>query len=62
MNTQQEFDKASRAAKTRTRVRQTVTYFLLSVWGLVVLFGLGADRTVSVLLDDPDFGEELQFV
>ena len=38
MNTQQEFDKASRAAKTRTRVRQTVTYFLLSVWGLVVLF------------------------
>ena len=38
MNTQQEYDKTSRAAKVRARTKSIVTYALLTLWGLIVLF------------------------
>ena len=38
MNTQNDFDRIEKAAKTRAKVRGTVTYVLLTIWGLIVLF------------------------
>ena len=36
MNT--DYEKIERSAKTRSRVRNTITYFLLSIWAIIVLF------------------------
>ena len=33
-----DYEKIERSAKTRTRVRNTVTYFFLSIWAVIVLF------------------------
>ena len=33
-----DLDKIERSARTRERIRKTVVYTLLSIWGLVVLF------------------------
>ena len=38
MNSNSNFEKLEKSARTRTRVRTGVTYALLTVWGLVVLF------------------------
>ena len=36
MNT--DYEKIERSAKVRSRVRNTVTYFFLSIWAIIVLF------------------------
>ena len=36
MNT--DYEKIERSARNRTRVRNTVTYFFLSIWAVIVLF------------------------
>ncbi len=36
MNT--DYEKIERSAKVRSRVRNTITYFLLSIWAIIVLF------------------------
>ena len=36
MNT--DYEKIERSARNRTRVRNTVTYFFLSIWAIIVLF------------------------
>ena len=38
MSKQVDFEKIERSAKTRRTAVKTVTYVLLSVWGIVVLF------------------------
>ncbi|MCQ2565710.1 MAG: carbohydrate ABC transporter permease [Clostridia bacterium] len=38
MNNQMDYEKIERSARTRNKVLKTVTYVLLSVWGLMVLF------------------------
>lgn len=38
MNNAIDYEKIEKAAKTRKNVRNTITYTLLAIWGLVVLF------------------------
>ena len=38
MEKQASYEKIKRSAAARTRVRTTVTYVLLTIWGLIVLF------------------------
>ena len=38
MNTSSNFEKLEKSARNKTRVRMTVTYVLLTIWGLIVLF------------------------
>ena len=38
MGKQIEFEKIEKAAKTRSAVKKTITYALLAVWGVIVLF------------------------
>ena len=33
-----DYEKIERSAKTRARVRNTITYFFLSIWAVIVLF------------------------
>ena len=63
MGNQVDYEKIEKAAKNRKKLVNGITYFLLTIWGIIVLFpfywmvltSIKSLKDIQAILDAPDF-------